>query len=133
LRRADRIEHKIVCQGKFESLFRFDLDHFYSWIFSEYIEEYECTTTQFETVLKGDIFKSFPSGHAAVVSYVSIFLIWYLNKRLRNFGSTLVQIVIGVSTVYCSISRLLDRRHFWWDVLGGNLIAISTVSYAVSP
>ncbi|KAK3881198.1 hypothetical protein Pcinc_014351 [Petrolisthes cinctipes] len=70
-----------------------------------------------------DTMKSFPSGHAAVSVFSSIFMIVYIHQRLWRRWSLLagpwLQLVWAVWTLICCQSRVWDNKHHWWDVLGG--------------
>lgn len=67
--------------------------------------------------------KSFPSGHASISVFSSIFIMAYTHKRLWRCVPSLVspwlQLMWVVWTVLCCQSRVWDNKHFWWDVLAG--------------
>ncbi|XP_071545338.1 phospholipid phosphatase 1-like isoform X2 [Panulirus ornatus] len=73
-----------------------------------------------------DSMKSFPSGHASLSVFSSIFMIVYIKQRLWGRWSMLVapwlQLLWGVWTLLCCQSRIWDNRHHWWDVLAGGLL-----------
>lgn len=96
----------------------------------EYIREYRCLNTGgFEERRVGDSFMSFPSGHAGISTITALFCAVYILKRLRtiNVGiflkPSLVALVVASGFVV-SISRIVDHRHHWWDVLLGVALAI---------
>lgn len=84
-----------------------------------------------------DSMKSFPSGHASLSVFSSIFMIVYIKQRLWNTWSVLgapsLQMIWAVWTIICCQSRIWDNRHHWWDVLGGGLLgtfgALVTLHY----
>jgi len=52
---------------------------------------------------------------------------WYLQKRLANrtlFLKPWLQCLTGIWAVICSLTRLMDHRHHWWDVLIGNVMGL---------
>lgn len=95
---------------------------------SEYVSTYTCTNTDYRPYFIRDASKSFPSGHSSVSVYGSIFMIWYLQKRCPKMGSIialpLCQVVVATWGIFCSLSRIIDNRHHWWDVLAGAFIGV---------
>ncbi|KAL4704755.1 hypothetical protein ACJJTC_009772 [Scirpophaga incertulas] len=104
---------------------------------SEYVSNYQCTSTKYSRYLVIDSTRSFPSAHASLSIYCGLFLAWYLQRRAfswRNRSVLLVplaQISCVAYAAACSLSRLADRRHHWWDVLAGGVMGIATVFYTV--
>ncbi|KAL0112880.1 hypothetical protein PUN28_012258 [Cardiocondyla obscurior] len=93
----------------------------------EYVSSYTCTNTEFSNWFINDSYKSFPSGHSAFSVYMSIFLVWYLQNRLPNrtlFLKPWLQCLMGVWAVVCSMTRVGDHRHHWWDVLAGDVLGL---------
>ncbi|KAL7072150.1 hypothetical protein ACQ4LE_008934 [Meloidogyne hapla] len=69
---------------------------------------------------------SFPSGHAAISVFSTLFLFFYLRglqKRSSDFILKLLYVIVSsifISfTIYCCISRVTDCWHYPTDVLGG--------------
>ncbi|KAG5344257.1 PLPP1 phosphatase, partial [Acromyrmex heyeri] len=94
---------------------------------NEYIISYTCTNTEVSTWSINDCNKSFPSGHAALSVYTSIFLVWYLQNRMPNrtlFLKPWLQCLTSMWAVTCSITRVGDNRHHWWDVLIGDVLGL---------
>lgn len=93
---------------------------------NEYVSIYTCTNTEYRPYFIRDASKSFPSGHSSSSVYVSIFMIWYLQKRIPNVRSVmalpLCQVLVAMWGIFCSTSRIIDHRHHWWDVLAGSII-----------
>lgn len=96
---------------------------------SRLVEVYNCEGDAPEW-LKRDVFKSFPSGHAAISFYCFIFISLYCQFRIpRTKHSHLfrfwVQIVSLIWAIACSLTRITDNRHHWWDVLIGVILGIA--------
>ncbi|KAK7080927.1 hypothetical protein SK128_011348 [Halocaridina rubra] len=70
-----------------------------------------------------DSMKSFPSGHASVSVYSSLFMIVYIKERIWKNGSLLIAVFMQLTwvgwTYLCCQSRIWDNRHHWWDILVG--------------
>ncbi|XP_011345499.1 phospholipid phosphatase 1 isoform X2 [Ooceraea biroi] len=93
----------------------------------EYFTSYTCTNTEYSDWYIKDSSKSFPSGHSALSVYTSIFIVWYLQNRLPNrtlFLKPWLQCLAGMWAVVCSMTRVGDHRHHWWDVLAGNVVGL---------
>ncbi|XP_047516661.1 phospholipid phosphatase homolog 1.2 homolog isoform X1 [Pieris napi] len=98
---------------------------------SEYVSSYTCTTANW---LKQSN-KSFPSGHTSLAVHAAVFITYYLYRRGRKLNSKIVstvQIVSLSSAALCSLSRIWDRRHHWWDVIAGAVIALLLLVYTIS-
>lgn len=93
---------------------------------NEYVSAYTCTNTDYQSYFIRDASKSFPSGHSSVSVYASIFMIWYLQKRTPKVRSVmalpLCQVLVAMWGIFCPMSRIIDNRHHWWDVLAGSII-----------
>ncbi|XP_018906456.1 phospholipid phosphatase homolog 1.2 homolog isoform X2 [Bemisia tabaci] len=99
-----------------------------------YIAHYTCTNKMLSGYLIRDSYKSFPSGHAAFSVYSAVFTIWYLQRRMIPVTYTLLpllQILCIVWALCCSLTRITDRRHHWWDVLAGSIVGVATSVYAI--
>jgi len=87
-----------------------------------------------------DAKKSFPSGHALLSTYSAIFMVVFAQRKIGTAYSTLwkhlLQMVFICFALLCSISRIIDKRHHWWDVLagviGGISLAVITVKWHVN-
>lgn len=97
---------------------------------NEYISKYTCTNTDERPYFIRDASKSFPSGHSSVSVYGAIFMIWYLQCRAPKLRSSmalpLCQMLLATWAMFCSLSRIIDNRHHWWDVLAGAMIGAVT-------
>jgi phosphatidate phosphatase len=89
----------------------------------QYVTNYECTNRINNFWFVRDASKSFPSGHASISFFEALFLIWYLQARISVIRSKLLiptlQCFLLLWAVLCSVSRITDHRHHWWDVLVG--------------
>ncbi|CAG9795969.1 unnamed protein product [Diatraea saccharalis] len=97
---------------------------------TEYVSSYTCTKGHW--LNQADT--SFPSGHTSLAIHASFFLVYYLHCRTRHHQSNIVfviQALMVVSAVFCAVSRIIDRRHHWWDVLAGAIIAIPILLYTI--
>ncbi|XP_063894268.1 phospholipid phosphatase 3-like isoform X2 [Helicoverpa armigera] len=104
---------------------------------SEYVSNYRCTSTKYSRYLQIDSSRSFPSAHASLSIYCGLFLAWYLQRRAFSWHNRsvllvpLLQILCIVYAAVCSLSRLSDHRHHWWDVLVGGAMGALSVLYTV--
>ncbi|XP_031847024.1 phospholipid phosphatase 1 isoform X2 [Nomia melanderi] len=94
----------------------------------QYIEEYTCTNTIDSEWFVSDSSKSFPSGHSALSVFTTVFVVWYLQNRLPSrtfFLKPWLQCMLCLWAVICSLSRIIDNRHHWWDVLAGCIFGLT--------
>ncbi|XP_026739870.1 phospholipid phosphatase 2-like isoform X2 [Trichoplusia ni] len=103
---------------------------------SEYVSEFTCTSTKYSSMLQMDASRSFPSGHASQSVNCGLFIAWYLQRRAFNwrsrsvFAVPVLQLCCLAYAATCSLTRITDHRHHWWDVLVGTVIGIATAAYA---
>ncbi|XP_035734392.1 phospholipid phosphatase 1-like isoform X1 [Vespa mandarinia] len=96
---------------------------------NEYIKSYTCTNSIDSDWFITDSSKSFPSSHSALSVFTSIFIASYLQERMTNktlLVKPWLQLLISMWAVICSLSRIADNRHHWWDVLAGLFIGTIT-------
>ncbi|XP_063540687.1 phospholipid phosphatase 2-like isoform X2 [Cydia strobilella] len=104
----------------------------------EYISTFECTSS-YSLWKQYDSYHSFPSGHTSLSVYCGLFIAWYLQRRAFSWSSRTVFLVplvqvccIGYAAT-CSLTRINDHRHHWWDVAAGMVLGVVTLLYAVFP
>lgn len=101
---------------------------------SGYIAKYECTNVDLSFWRVKDASRSFPSGHAAISVYLFTFTAWFLERRMSGVGRIVVawlQVLVLVWALVCSLTRITDRRHHWWDVLAGSVLGVLVGMYTV--
>lgn len=99
-----------------------------------FVDDYECTNTEARKIQVIDASMSFFSGHASTCVFSCLFIVWYLQKRLKfqsPFILPFAQITLICLSYYGSISRVFDHRHHWWDVLAGAIVGILTTYHTV--
>ncbi|CAH2042045.1 unnamed protein product, partial [Iphiclides podalirius] len=104
---------------------------------SEFVSAFECTSQRFSAWYQMDSYHSFPSGHTSLSVYCGFFIAWYLQTRAFDWQHRTVLLVpvlqlacVGYAAV-CSLSRLTDHRHHWWDVLTGTAVGVLCLLYTV--
>lgn len=96
--------------------------------------DYECTNKQTLEILVTESKKSFPSGHVCVSVYSCFFLMWYLQTRFSKtpLYLTLLHLTCCLWIALCSVTRITDNWHHWFDVVGGAVLTLPFVVYSVS-
>lgn len=103
---------------------------------TDFVSTFECTSS-YSRWYRMDSYRSFPSGHTSLSVYCGFFLAWYLQKRAFNWSYRselvvpVVQLLCVSYSALCSLTRITDRMHHWWDVLIGSAIGLITLLYAV--
>ncbi|XP_068893189.1 phospholipid phosphatase 1-like isoform X3 [Tenebrio molitor] len=102
-----------------------------------FIIDYNCTNTRLSNFFRSDITRSFPSGHTSVSIFIALYCSYLIQIRIPSKSvSTLTKpFLIAVCLTWsllCSLSRITDRRHHWWDVLGGAFLGICGALYTLS-
>lgn len=119
-----------------------------------YVEDFKCTNTEEVRWKVYDASWSFFSGHASAIVFSSFFVIWfvkllwfsknmlrkfliirYIEKRMKNnsiFFVLFLQTSLACLSFYGAISRVIDNRHHWWDVLAGGIVGLITAYHTVS-
>ncbi|CAG5015080.1 unnamed protein product [Parnassius apollo] len=104
---------------------------------SDFVSTFECTSTRFSTWYQMDSYHSFPSGHTSLSVYCGLFMAWYLQRRAFDWSHRTVflvpvlQLICITYAVVCSLTRISDHRHHWWDVLTGSVVGIICLVYTV--
>ncbi|CAO1395156.1 unnamed protein product [Diamesa hyperborea] len=93
-----------------------------------FVPTFTCLNKDVSNYTLRDSSRSFPSGHACLSVYSALFMIWYLQIRVPKlqtiFLIPFMQTICMIWVSICSVSRITDHRHHWWDVLGGLLLGI---------
>ncbi|XP_071394581.1 phospholipid phosphatase 1-like isoform X2 [Centroberyx affinis] len=87
-----------------------------------YIENFTCTGDKF---LVDEARVSFYSGHSSFSMYCMLFLVLYIQARLKSEWARLlrptIQFFLISTALYVGLSRVSDYKHHWSDVLAGLL------------
>ncbi|XP_013776698.1 putative phosphatidate phosphatase [Limulus polyphemus] len=91
-----------------------------------YITEYRCTGSDENKIREARL--SFPSGHASFSAYSMVYLAIYIQYRLICAKNSLLkpflQAAVLLAAWYTGLSRVVDHKHHWSDVLSGFLLGI---------
>lgn len=104
--------------------------------FGEYVDTYECTLSTYSRYFMSDTSRSFPSGHSSLSIFVVVFCSFIVQSRLptiqtgRAFKPFFISILITWGLV-CSLTRISDKRHHWWDVGAGMLLGVIGAIYSI--
>ncbi|XP_066263125.1 phospholipid phosphatase 1-like [Euwallacea similis] len=102
----------------------------------DYVFEFTCTNPNVDKMDWIDASRSFPSGHSSISWFASIFCAYMIHSRLptHRAGTAFKILLLGVCITFglmCSLTRITDRRHHWWDVLVGTTIGVLGAAYMV--
>jgi membrane-associated phospholipid phosphatase len=99
------------------------------------VTEFYCTNEKLTPKRAEIIMESFPSGQAGLAAYLTVFLIFYFQKRIKTKFLLLTPLIQGVLLIWMSVvcaSRVYDNYHHATDVIFGvfmgALCAVFTVS-----
>ncbi|XP_002741585.1 phospholipid phosphatase 1-like [Saccoglossus kowalevskii] len=71
---------------------------------------------------------AFPSGHSALIYYECCFLMFYIDNKLPEntpkLLKGLLQAVLFLVPFFVSLTRIVDNRHWWSDVIAGILLGV---------
>ncbi|XP_056632238.1 phospholipid phosphatase 1-like isoform X2 [Diorhabda sublineata] len=103
---------------------------------SEYIDTYTCTNPNYSKYFLVDSSRSFPSGHSSISWFIGTFSAYVIQTRLSTIytGRLLKPFLIAICfswSFLCSMTRITDRRHHWWDVLAGSALGILGAFYTI--
>ncbi|KAI1330633.1 PAP2 superfamily-domain-containing protein [Xylariaceae sp. FL0255] len=78
-----------------------------------------------------DSMRSFPSGHSTTSVAAGVYLLVYLNARLKTFGSrqaplwklVMVSLPVLVAVIMCG-ALVIDNSHNWYDIIAGATIGM---------
>ncbi|XP_037962036.2 phospholipid phosphatase 2 isoform X2 [Plutella xylostella] len=103
---------------------------------TEWVSTFECTAEWSSSYRQFDSYHSFPSGHTSLSVHAGFFVAWYLQRRAFSWKNTsfflvpFLQLCCMVYAAVCSLSRITDNQHHWWDVLVGAVIGVATMCYS---
>ncbi|XP_044264132.1 putative phosphatidate phosphatase isoform X2 [Tribolium madens] len=99
------------------------------------ISDYICTNLQLSSSSVKDLMRSFPSGHTSLSTFGGFYCAYIAHTRLSKIRGSLTRlflIAVCVSwSVGCSLSRIVDKKHHWWDVLAGAILGTCSVFYTL--
>lgn len=101
---------------------------------NEYFSVYNCTNKAVSSTVLIDSYKSFPSGHASFSCYFAFFFVSYFAQRIKtnsHFLTSFLQLVCIGWALLCSLTRITDHRHHWWDVLTGSILGVAVAAYFI--
>ncbi|XP_022180090.1 putative phosphatidate phosphatase [Myzus persicae] len=90
---------------------------------NQYISEYTCTNP--EVSIANDSRASFPSGHACLAFYSTVYTILYLHDYKKSVAWIIIQFALFLSAWYTALTRVTDNMHHCTDVLAGSIIGTS--------
>jgi phosphatidate phosphatase len=100
------------------------------------VTNFTCTNPNLSNIRLKEISRSFPSGHAALAVYFSVFISWFLEQRLPKLRTKylvpFLQAALAVYAMICCTSRITDNAHHDNDVLFGILFGIGFSTFNVS-
>ncbi|XP_049778590.1 phospholipid phosphatase 1-like isoform X1 [Schistocerca cancellata] len=100
-----------------------------------YVNNFTCTNKDVGNWYVRDSTKSFPSGHASLSVFASVFTMWFVQCRVPGDITYLLvpwlQCLCLTWALLCSLTRITDHRHHWWDVLGGFVLGFGLAVFTV--
>ncbi|XP_056639598.1 phospholipid phosphatase 2-like [Diorhabda sublineata] len=102
----------------------------------QFIPNFICTNENLAVIDIVDASLSFPSGHSSISWFIGIFTSYIIHSKMPvvNAGYITKQFFICICITWsllCSLSRITDRRHHWWDVLIGSILGIGIAFYSI--
>lgn len=100
------------------------------------VTDYTCTNPRLTPKYREIISSSFPSGHSCTAAYFSIFIIYYIHRRIPKLR--LKYIVPTIQNAFlsymmiCGLSRIADKVHHPVDVLFGTLMGMAYAIFNAS-
>ncbi|CAG9766159.1 unnamed protein product [Ceutorhynchus assimilis] len=103
----------------------------------EYIIDFTCTRTDLPYLDLVDASRSFPSGHSSGAWCGALFCAYIIHSRLpiHKTGTALKLFMFALSMTFglaCSLTRITDRRHHWWDVLTGSIVGMLGAAFVIA-
>lgn len=99
-----------------------------------FIMDYVCKSDpNFTTAQVRNIYWTFPSGHSSCSFYTAVYLVLYLQNRVRarkvNELKLIVQFILIFMAIGVSITRLQDHHHHGVDVFFGASLGIGIATF----
>ncbi|XP_048523177.1 phospholipid phosphatase homolog 1.2 homolog isoform X4 [Dendroctonus ponderosae] len=103
----------------------------------QYVSTYQCTVTNYSHYFMADTSRSFPSGHSSLSVFVAVFCSYLIQVRLVTVLTGVIFKYFFISclmtwSLVCSLTRITDKRHHWWDVAVGMLLGVLVAFYSIS-
>ncbi|XP_060529827.1 phospholipid phosphatase 1-like [Cylas formicarius] len=101
-----------------------------------YVESFVCLNKdKFPRIVANEISKSFPSTHATLSVFVTIYCSYIVQGVPSSKTGFLVKHLFSVAlfmwSIANSVTRITDGRHFWWDVVVGVLLGAFAAWYVL--
>ncbi|XP_066142559.1 putative phosphatidate phosphatase [Euwallacea fornicatus] len=101
-----------------------------------YVFDFTCINPNVDQLDWIDASRSFPSGHSSISWFASIFCAYMIHSRMptHRAGTAFKFFLLVVCVTFgliCSLTRITDRRHHWWDVLAGTIIGFLGAAYMI--
>lgn len=91
-----------------------------------FIEDYTCSAAD---PLPHDVFRTFPSGHATIISYTMTYMTIFLQISVKEryvLVRYFTQLAFICTAFYVSLSRISDHHHHPEDVAAGMVLGCTT-------
>lgn len=102
---------------------------------SQWIDDFACTNQRDSKWAVRDSMRSFPSGHTSISVFTALYVMIYLRRRMMpDVTLLLVPWLQGLFLLWalvCSLTRITDHRHHWWDVMAGSVVGVVSAFYTV--
>ncbi|CAG7817757.1 unnamed protein product, partial [Allacma fusca] len=101
-----------------------------------YMTNYVCTNSDTDA---SESRVSFPSGHSSFSAYTMLYIAIFIQVKVQVGRKTTLrlfkhgfQLAVILLSYFTALSRVMDNKHHWSDVLAGALIGSITAAIVVS-